>query len=285
MAFSSPGRRGRFDNLRRIEAVDPATDHQLIHGLTVREEFPWDMRMAFNLAFNQSFALPRVAALLVRTGRVLEDPRLRADDTGALMYEIMVHGFDDPRARAAIRRINEIHRRFELHPDDSVFVLAALVVVPMRWLDRYGWRRPADHERAAAATFYRELGGLLGVRGIPDSYEAFTVWYDAYARAEMRHTPAAEQIERAARGLLRTRIPAWLQRFTDPLISSLYDPPLRAACAVPDPPRWARAGLHLTLRARARLLRWARPRPAPLFADGIAVKSHPGGYDIAELGG
>src|SRR5438552_725988 len=247
MAFSSRGRPGRFDNLRRIEAADPATDYQLIHGLTLREEFPWDMRMAFNLAFNRSFALPRVAALLAGTGRVLDDPRRRADDTGLLMYEILVHGFDDPRARAAIRRINEIHRRFELHPDDSVYVLAALVVVPMRWLDRYGWRRPADHERAAAATFYRELGRLLGVRGIPDGYDAFAAWYDAYERSELRPTSAAERIERATRGLLRTRIPRRLRRLADPLISSLYDPPLRAACAVPDPPGWARAGLHLTL--------------------------------------
>src|SRR5581483_9227213 len=68
-----------------------------------------------------------------------------------------------------------------------------------------------------------------------------------------------------------------LRRLADPLVSSLYDPPLRAACAVPDPPRWARAGLHLTLRARARLLRWARPRRLPLFADGIVVRSHPDG--------
>jgi hypothetical protein len=277
--------RGRFDNLRRIEAADPATDYQMIHRLTLREEFPWDMRMAFNLAFNRSFALPRVAALLARTGRVLDAPRKRADDTGLLMYEILVHGFDDPRARAAVRRINEIHSRFELHHDDSVYVLAALVVVPMRWLDRYGWRRPSPHERTAAALFYRELGRLLGVPDIPDGYPAFAAWFDAYEQTELRHTPAAERIERATRGLLRNRIPKRLRRLADPLISSLYDAPLRTACAVPDPPAWARIGLHLTLRTRARVLRLARPRRVPLFADGITVRSYPDGYEIADLGG
>src|ERR1043165_8380920 len=114
-------RRGRYDNLRRIEASDAGVDYLLIHQLTLREEFPWDMRMAFNLAFNRSFALPRVAEGLVRTGRALTEPRRRADDTGIIMYEILLHGFEHPRGRLALRLLNEAHRHVAADNDDSVY--------------------------------------------------------------------------------------------------------------------------------------------------------------------
>lgn len=277
-------RRGRYDNLRRIQGSDPEADYLLIHQLTLREEFPWDMRLAFNLAFNRSFALPRIAAHLVRTGRVLAEPRRRADDTGIIMYEILLHGFEHPRGRLALRLLNEAHRHVAAGNDDSVHVLAALVVVPMRWLQRYGWRSPAEQERQAAARYYREVGLRMGVRDIPDGYRAFEEWFDAYETAHLRHTPEAERIERVTRELLRGRIPKPLRGAADALIASLYDPPLRRAYAVPDPPAWARAGLHAALRARALLLRLAGPRTSPLFADGIVTKSYPDGYDLAKLG-
>ena len=274
-------RRGRYDNLRRIQDSDADTDYLRIHQLTLREEFPWDMRMAFNLAFNRSFALPRVAEHLVRTGRVLSEPQRRADDTGIIMYEILLHGFEHPRGRLALRLLNEAHRGVAADNGDSVYVLAALVVVPMRWLRRYGWRAPAEQERAAAARYYREVGLRMGVRDIPDGYRAFEEWFDAYEAAHLRHTPQAERIERVTRELLRGRIPKPLRGAADALVAALYDPPLRRAYAVPDPPAWARVGLHLALRARARLLRLAAPRTSPLFADGIVTKSYPDGYDLA----
>ena len=277
-------RRGRYDNLRRIEGSDAVADYLLIHQLTLREEFPWDMRMAFNLAFNRSFALPRVARELVRTGRVLSEPRRRADDTGIIMYEILLHGFEHPRGRLALRLLNEAHRHVTADNDDSVHVLAALVVVPMRWLQRYGWRPPAEQEREAAAHYYREVGLRMGVRDIPAGYRAFEERFDAYEAAHLRHTPEAERIERASRELLRGRFPKPLRGAADALVAALYDPPLRRACAVPDPPAWARVGLDLALRARARLLRLAAPRTTPLFADGIVTKSYPDGYDLARLG-
>jgi hypothetical protein len=276
--------RGRFDNLHRIARLDPVADHLEIHRLTVTEEFPWDLRMAFNLAFNRSFALPRVARQLVATGAILRAPRKRADDTGIIMYEILLHGADSARGRLALRRLNEAHRGFELDNGDSVYVIAALVVVPMRWLQRYGWRRPSPHEREAAAVFYRQVGRLMGVRELPESFAAFAEYLDAYERVHLHHTPEAERIERTTRDLLRGRIPVRLRGAADALIGALYDAPLRAAYNVPRPPFWARAGLHLALRARARLLRFARPRETPLFAAGIVTRTYPDGYDLAEVG-
>jgi hypothetical protein len=75
------------------------------------------------------------------------------------MFEIVLHGFDHPRGRAAVRRMNQLHRPFRhVAAEEFGYVLACLTVVPLRWLDRYGWRRPCCHERSATYHFYRELG-------------------------------------------------------------------------------------------------------------------------------
>jgi hypothetical protein len=277
--------RGRLDNLRTIESLDPEIGHLEIVRLMLCHEFPWDMRMAFNLAFNRTFAVAGAAELLVQTGELVERPRKRADDTGLLMYEIILNGFDDERGRTALRRINRMHHGHPIAPDDSVYTLSALIVLPVRWLNRYGWRRPSDHERVALHTFFTELGRRMNVGGLPASYDAVESWFDAYDAEHLVPSAAAEQLERATRALMVTRIPGPFKAFSDELISSLYDERLRAAVRVPPPSWLARSLLHVTLRGRALIERRLRgPRKVPLFADGIRVKSYPDGYDLTTVG-
>jgi hypothetical protein len=275
----------RYANLRRVQALDPERDHLEIYRTMLRLEFPWDMKLGLNLAFNRSFSLPGIAATHVATGELTERTRKRIDDTGLLMYEMVLHGFDHERGRAALRRVNRIHRPYDIAADDYLYVLGALVVVPLRWLDRYGWRRPCCHERAATYHYYRQLGRRMGINGIPGSEPEFAAWFDRYDRAHLRHNTDAEVIERATRALLLGRIPRLLAPLGDALVSAMYDEPLRRATGVARPPAVIRAGLHLGLRARAvALRRFGRPRTVPLFADGIVTPTYPDGYEISRLG-
>lgn len=278
-------RRNRYANLRRIRALDPQRDYLEIYQTMVRYEFPWDSKLGLNLAFNRSFSLPRVAALHVRTGELLHRTRKRIDDTGLLMYEMMLHGLDAPRGRDAIRRTNQIHRHYDIADDDYRYVLGCLVVVPIRWLERYGWRRPCCHERTAAYHYYRELGRRMGIRDIPGSFDEFAAWFDDHDRTHLRYNDDAASIERATRALLRGKIPRPLAPVGDALVAALYDERLRAATGVAAPNLAVRAGLHAGLLLRAALLRWAgRPRRTPLFADGIRTPTYPDGYEISWLG-
>ena len=277
--------RQRYANLHRIRSLDPERDYLEIYQTMLRYEFPWDSKLGLNLGFVRSFALPAVAALHVSTGELTNNPRKRIDDTGLLMYEMVLHGFDHPRGRASVRRVNQLHRPYDIANDDYRYTLGCLVVVPIRWLERYGWRRPCCHERHAAYRYYRELGTRMGITEIPDSYQAFAAWFDAYEREHLRHSEAAAAIERATRELMLGRIPRPLAPLGDALVSSMYDEPLRRATGVACPPAPVRAGLHLGLKARAALLRrFGRPRTEPLFADGIRTKTYPDSYDIARLG-
>ena len=279
--------RSRLANLRHLRGLDPGRDYLKIYQTMLRYEFPWDMKLGLNLAFNRSFSEPAMAALGTATGELTERTQRRIDDTGLLMYEIVLHGFDHPRGRAAVRRINQIHRWHAdaISNDAYLYVLGCLVVVPTRWLARYGWRRPCCHERTATHAYYRELGRRMGITEIPASYEAFEAWFDERDAALLRPNAGAAAIERATRTLLLGRMPRVLSPIGDALVSCLYDDRLRRAVQVPRPPWPVRAGLHAALKTRGLLLRYlARPRTEPLFAAGIATKSYPIGYDIAALG-
>jgi hypothetical protein len=181
--------------------------------------------------------------------------------------------------------MNQIHRRYDIANDEYLYVLCCLVVVPLRWLHRYGWRRPCCHERRATVRFYRELGHRMGISGIPESYEDFEAWFDEYDARWLVPNDDAATIERATRTLLLSRVPRPLAPLGDDLVAALYDDWLRAAVKV-RPAAWpARAILHLGLRGRALSLRWfGRPRRQPLFADGIITGTYPHGYEIEHLG-
>lgn len=277
--------KARYANLIRIRALDPEHDYLAIYQTMLRYEFPWDMKLGLNLAFNRSFSIPSISAVHVATGELTERTRKRIDDTGLLMYEMVLNGFDQPRGREALRRVNQIHRPYDIGNDDYLYVLGCLVVIPTRWLQRYGWRHPCCHERQATYLFYRELGRRMGITGIPDSYEAFETWFDAHDAAHLKPNDDAAAIERATRMLMLTRIPKPFAPLGNALVSAMYDAPLRRATRV-DAPAWpVRAGLHLALKTRSRFQRWfGAPGTTPLFADGIKAESYPDGYEISQLG-
>ncbi|HEV3410035.1 MAG TPA: oxygenase MpaB family protein, partial [Chthoniobacterales bacterium] len=97
----------------------------------------------------------------------------RYDDTDIIVSEIMEHGYDSERGRAAIARMNAIHGRFNIRSEDFVYVLSTFVFEPIRWNERFGWRRMIEKERRALFYFWREVGRRMNIRDLPDSYEAF----------------------------------------------------------------------------------------------------------------
>ncbi|MEU7782318.1 oxygenase MpaB family protein [Micromonospora parva] len=277
--------RGRYDNLTRTRALDPERDYLDIYQMMLRHEFPWDMKLGLNLAFNRSFSVPAIATVHAATGELTERTQKRIDDTGLLMYEMVLNGFEQPRGRDALRRVNQIHRPYDISNDDFRYVLGCLVVIPTRWLQAYGWRPPCCHERHATYLFYRELGRRMGITDIPASYDEFETWFDAHDAAHLQPNDDAAAIERATRMLMLARLPRMLAPLGDALVSALYDAPLRRATRV-DTPAWpVRAGLHLALKTRSLSQRWfGAPRATALFADGIRARSYPDGYEISQLG-
>ncbi|MBP2055055.1 hypothetical protein J2Z21_008068 [Streptomyces griseochromogenes] len=86
-----------------------------------------------------------------------------------LLDAVVEHGSGTPEGRTAIRRINQMHRNYDISDDDMRYVLSLFVVMPRRWIDTYGRRRLSRHEIVAATEYYRMLGRRMGIPSSPGS--------------------------------------------------------------------------------------------------------------------
>ncbi len=136
--------------LPEIERLDAERDHQRITFLSCRVDFPWDTTRALEFALFRTFAVPAIGGLLHKTGEFECRGQKRYDDTDIIVSEIMEHGYDSDRGRAAIARMNALHGRFNIRNEDFLYVLSTFVFEPIRWNQRFGWRRMIEKERLAA---------------------------------------------------------------------------------------------------------------------------------------
>jgi hypothetical protein len=269
--------------LKHIRTLDPVADHEEIYRTVAQYEFGWETMLGLNLAFYSTFGIPAIAELLHSTGEMTERTRKRADDTGLLMYELITNGLEAERGRAAVKRLNQIHRRFTIAPDGYRYVLATFVVVPTRWITRTGWRPLCCHERTATVEFYRRLGELMHVTNIPSDYPGFEKVLDTYEAEHFAHTAAAEALMTATRGLFAGRLPDRLKGLAGPVADTLLPPTLRTAVGAPTPALPVRMLVGGLLRARATAEAWKTPRTEPYLKLGTAP-SYPDGYRVEELG-
>ncbi|WP_433619321.1 oxygenase MpaB family protein [Dactylosporangium sp. CA-139114] len=249
-------RPNRFKRLAELQRLDPVADADEIYRITARHEFPFDHRLGLLLAFWRTFAVPSIAETLHGTGKTTEQPAQRARDTGRLMYELIDHGLDHPRGRAATRELNRIHRQFAISNEDYLYVLGTFIVIVPRWIDRHGWRPLCCHERAAIFHFYTKLGRRMNIVGIPRTIEAYEHYFDTFERDRFAPSVAATELMAATKGLV-AKLPRPIRPLGRHLTNALLDPALAQATGTPRPAWWARKLLHCVLRTRARLLRHA----------------------------
>ena len=275
--------------LRRIAALDPAVPDEAeeIHRITAGIEFPWDVRQALGLALFRTYAVPSIGELLARTGEFTAHTQKRYDDTVLLLGATVERGLDDPDARTAIRRMNQMHRRYGITNDDMLYVLATFVVTPLRWLDAFGWRPLHPHERVAAVAHDRALGRRMGIRDLPADEAGFAALMDRVEAERFRHTEGGRRVADATLALMATFPP--FARLPGPVVrrgtTCLMDPHLLRALGYAVPTRAERLAAHAGMRLRARIERRMRPRTAMVTVDDLPeVRSYPAGFDLARLG-
>ena len=278
---------GRWSTAHRIAQLDPEGDHVEIYRLSTGFEFPWDYRRALELALLRTFAIPSIAELLVATGEFARRPQRRYDDTAILMGELAAHGYDSERGRTALRRINRAHGHYRIANDDMLYVLSTFVLDPVRWIDRFGWRRLLAEERHAGFFFYREVGRRMNIGDIPDSYEDLERFSAEYGR-RLRPDPATEALREDVLGLTASWFPPPLRGAARRLTPAVFDDELLQGLGLSAPPRWQRRAAAGALRARSAVVRRMPPRRVPAFDDGsVRFRTYPGypdGYDLAEIG-
>ncbi|MEU3708831.1 oxygenase MpaB family protein [Streptomyces catenulae] len=274
----------RYDWLKEIRRLDPERDHLRIYRITATHEFPWDMTRALELALYRTYAVPSIGRLLAETAELTDRTQKRYDDTALLLDAVVEHGFDGAEGRTAIRRINQMHRSYDISNDDMRYVLCTFVVVPKRWIDQYGWRRLSDHEIRALVTYYATLGRHMGITGIPRTYEEFAHCLDSYEEAHFGWDEGARRVSDATLDLMA----GWYGPLA-PVVRgasmALLDDSLITAFRYKPPRPAVRTAVRTALRLRARAVRLMPPRRRPHYArQNPEIKGYPNGFRIADLG-
>lgn len=279
--------RGRNYWSQRIAALDPAVDYHEIYRIMAAHEFPWDIMQSLSFALYRTYAVPSIGKLLARTGELTDRTQKRYDDTVLILDAVLEHGFESPQARTAFSRMNRMHGAYAISNDDMRYVLSTFVVIPMRWLEAYGWRAPTPHERAAAVHYYRALGARMGIKEIPDSFQAFEELLDDYERRHFAFSEPSRAVSDATLDLMTTFpphsfLPARLARR---MAMAVMDPPLLDAFGYPHPSAVERAVAAGTLRLRSAFVRRRPPRLTPRYGrQSSYVRSYPMGYNLELLG-
>jgi len=277
------GRRGRFDNLREIRTLDPYddADRDRIVTLTGRHDFPWDLDQGTAIAFLRDYGVPSIARLLDRTKQFEGDGIKRYDDTLVFQEEAVADGVDSPRSKAAIDRLNRIHGHYQIPNDEFQYVLATTIVGPVRWILRYGWRQLDPVELVALTRFTTRFGELMGITGLPETYDGYEELLDSYEAERFELDPANTRVTEATIRIGRATAPWYLKPGFRRVTIALMDEPLRRALGMEAQPRWLVRAVDLGLRARALALRFFPPRRAPYERTH---PTYPNGYELSQIG-
>jgi hypothetical protein len=277
----------RFAVRDRILSLDPARDFLEINRLMSTREFPWDTNQALTFALYRTYAVPSIGGLLFRTGEFTQRTQKRHDDTVLILDAVLEHGPDSPEGRAAFRRMNRMHGSYPITQDDLRYVLSTFVVLPIRWIDAYGWRRLTENERIAAANYWRMMARHMGIRDVPETWQAFARHLDDYERASFAFDAGGRAVADATLDLFATfpvnrLLPAPVVRR---IAWAVMDDPLLDAFGYPHPHPVVRTLVRGGLRARGRVVRLLPPRRRPFFFRRLRqVRSYPDGYEVDRLG-
>jgi hypothetical protein len=270
--------------LEEIEALDPERDCRRIVFLNTFCEFPFDTTRSLELAFFKTFASPTIAALLDSTGEFTRRGQKRYDDTDLLISAFSEDGWDGELGKRALRRMNQIHGRFEIGNDDYLYVLSALTLEPIRWNERFGWRRWSANERRAHFAFWREIGRRMAIKEIPESLEELERLNVEYERERFEPTDAGRRLARAQSNVFLDWFPFVPKRLGTRAISALLEEHVVEALGLVHVTSFERRAAAAAPRARGLAVRLLPPRREPHLRTTMKRRSYPDGWAVENLG-
>jgi uncharacterized protein (DUF2236 family) len=274
----------RYAVLNHIKTLDPVRDNQEIVFLVGAYEYPWLTQRALEFALFRTYAVPSISALLDQTGQFKQYGQRRYDDTSLIIAEIVEHGYDSERGRAAIKQMNRLHGRFDISNEDYLYVLSTFIYEPIRWHERYGWRDIHEIERLASYHFWCEVGRRMGMKHIPPTYADFEAFNIAYERDHFRYTETNRRVGDATIAIFLGWFPQITHPFVRQVIYSLLDEPLREAFGYPRPARFFYTLSHRGLQFLRLLKRYTPPRKTPYTITNKPSRTYPFGYRIEQMG-
>jgi hypothetical protein len=275
---------GRFDIVRQIEQLDPERDNMKIMYLSFGYDFSWDSTRSLEIALYRTYCVPSISALLDRTGEFYERTQRRYDDTSLIVSEMYKWGYLEGRGKEALERMNWAHGHYKISNDDFLYVLSTFIFEPIRWIDKFGWRKLSETERLAYYYFWREIGTRMRITNIPPTYAEYEKWSRDYEAATFRYAETNHRVGKQTRDLFAS----WFPRFFTPMVRytiyAMLDDGMLQSFGFPKPLPLMRSLVGYGLRLRGNLVRLLPPRKTPHFFCDHRNRTYPKGYSIERLG-
>src|SRR3954468_12719243 len=216
----------RFEIRDHVRTLDPEHDRDEIAWLVSRHEFPWDYNQGTGVAFLRDYGIPSIAALLDGTGEFEHDGVKRYDDTLLVAEEATVEGMDSDRGHASVRRLNRIHGHYDIPNDEFQYVLATTIVGPVEWIREFGWRDLEAVELQAIAHLTTRFGELMGITGLPTTYDGYLTLLRDYERERFAFSTGNRDVTEATLRVARQIAPPPLRLLARRVTIALMDEPL-----------------------------------------------------------
>jgi hypothetical protein len=180
--------------------------------------------------------------------------------------------------------MNQLHGRFEIANEDFLYVLSTFIYEPIRWNERFGWRRMCETERLAYFHFWRQVGRRMNIKDIPADSTQFERFNRETERERYRFSDTNQRVGSATRELFASWFPKMVSPAVRQAIYALLDDPLLEAFGFPQPAPGMRTLVPGALRLRGNVLRWLPPRRRPRLRTEMKRPMYPGGHTIEKLG-
>ena len=222
-------------------------DAFLIQQPLAELEFPFTFEKALQFALFRTYGIPTISKLLVQTSQFSEEATAakRYTDTTVLIAEFMTYLPTNARSIEAISRMNYIHSQYQnsgkILDDDLLYTLSLFAVEPVRWIEKYEWRKLEDVEKCAMGTFWKAIGDAMGIKysklksgenGWIDGLQwldEVTEWSAEYEKTFMIPDKNNHKTAEQTVAILLYSLPRFLKPHGRSVVSALMDDRLRTA--------------------------------------------------------
>jgi uncharacterized protein (DUF2236 family) len=282
---SRPARRDRTARPRRIAELDPEKDYREITALFYLD-FQTIMILQAVTGNLMTFAVPRMSRVLSATKQFEQHTTKRVVDTTLLVQAVLDNGLGHGEGRDAARRVNAMHRQYDIHPDDFVAVGCDAPVMSVEIAERFGWRPVTDAERESLRLHYSAAARAFGShRPLPPTLPEMRAFLDAYLDENAAFEPQNRRLADAFLSFVPKLFPRPLRPFVNPVLLAQVDQRILRACGLPEPSARAKRISTRVLRALG------RTGPAPDVRPGkrnviekMAESVYPQGWTVHTLG-
>lgn len=282
-AVKVPPAEDRYARLREIESLDPVKDCQRVHWLHM-EDFKAAAAFQVTGGLYITYAAPRMSRILHQSGELENRILKRLVDTILLDETQKRHGYGPGPGRDALRRVNEMHKKYDIHPDDFVLINCFDAVLRIWLAETYGWRPLSDNERIAIVEFFKLRGSYMAGKGKhPETYEGMAEFVENWKKEQLRFEPQNKILADSLMEFILSDVPTIFRPIARAFFLSVGpDERLITNCHHEMPPVW----VQKICRAAMKVYGHADPLTDGLMpqTQKLVDRVYPNGYSIDRLG-